>query len=105
MKTLMLRTLVTLCVSGLLMSAAAQTAPGGTPDDNNAAVAPAPPPPPETIVPPPDEGAMNEPSALPSPTFGVAAGIRRTNNGRSTRHTEKTGHGGGHSNRGAGFHP
>ena len=62
MKTLIRRTLVTLCVSGLLMSAAAQTAPGGTPDDNNAAVAPAPPPP-ETIVPPPDEGAMNEPSA------------------------------------------
>ena len=48
MKTLMLRTLVTLCVSGLLMSAVAQTAPGGTPDDNNAAVAPAPAPP-ETI--------------------------------------------------------
>ena len=62
MKTLILRTLVTLCVSGLLMSAAAQTTSGGTPDDNNAAVAPAPPPP-ETIVPPPDEGAMNEPSA------------------------------------------
>ena len=62
MKTLIRRTLVTLCVSGLLMSATAQTAPGGTPDDNNAAVAPAPPPP-ETIVPPPDEGAMNEPSA------------------------------------------
>ena len=62
MKTLIRRTLVTLCVSGLLMSAAAQTAPGGTPDDNNAVVAPAPPPP-ETIVPPPDEGAMNEPSA------------------------------------------
>src|ERR1700690_3661088 len=65
MKTLMLRTLVTLCVSGLLMSAAAQTAPGGTPDNNNAAVASAPPPP-ETIVPPPDEGAMNEQSAAPA---------------------------------------
>jgi type II secretory pathway component HofQ len=52
MKTLILRTLVTLGVSGLLMSAAAQPAPGGTPDDNNAAVAPSPPP--------PDEGAMNE---------------------------------------------
>ncbi len=62
MKTLMLRTLVTFCVSGLLMSAVAQTAPGATPDDNNAAVAPAPAPP-ETIVPPPDEGAMNEQSA------------------------------------------
>ena len=96
MKTLILRTLVTLCVSGLLMSAAAQTAPGGTPDDNNAAVAPTPPPP-EAIVPPPDEGAMNE-----------AAGgqpVRRANDGRSTRHTEKTGDGGGHSHRGAGFHP
>jgi len=68
MKTLMLQTLVTLCVSGLLMSAVAQPAPGGTPDDNNAAVAPAPPPP-ETIVPPPDEGAMNEQSA--APTTGV----------------------------------
>jgi type II secretory pathway component GspD/PulD (secretin) len=68
MKTLIRRTLVTLCVSGLLMSAAAQTAPGGTPDDNSAAVAPAPPPP-ETIVPPPDEGAMNEQSA--APTTGV----------------------------------
>jgi type II secretory pathway component GspD/PulD (secretin) len=68
MKTLILRTLVTLCVSGLLMSAVAQTAPGGAPDDNNAAVAPAPPPP-ETIVPPPDEGAMNEQSA--APTTGV----------------------------------
>ena len=62
MKTLILRTLVTLCVSGLLLSAVAQTTPAGTPDDNNAAVAPTPPPP-ETIVPPPDEGAMNEQSA------------------------------------------
>ena len=59
MKTLILRTLVTLCVSGLLMSAVAQPAPGGTPDDNNAAVAPAPPPP-EATAPPPDEGALNE---------------------------------------------
>jgi type II secretory pathway component GspD/PulD (secretin) len=59
MKTLILRTLVTLCVSGLLLSAVAQTTPAGTPDDNNAAVAPTPPPP-EAIVPPPDEGAMNE---------------------------------------------
>jgi type II secretory pathway component GspD/PulD (secretin) len=65
MKTLMLRTLVTLCVSGLLLSAAAQTAPGGTPDDNNAAAAPASPPP-ETIVPPLDEGAMNEQPAAPA---------------------------------------
>ena len=78
MKTLMLRTLVTLCVSGLLTSAVAQTAPGGTPDDNNAAAAPgqpgAAPPPPETIVPPPDEGAMNEQSATnqsAAPTTGV----------------------------------
>jgi type II secretory pathway component GspD/PulD (secretin) len=73
MKTLMLRTLVTLCVSGLLMSAAAQTAPGGTPDDNNAAVAPAPPPP-ETIAPPPDEGTMSEQPATnqsAAPTAGV----------------------------------
>ena len=62
MKTLMLRTLVTLCVSGLLTSAVAQTTPARTPDDNNAAGAPTPPPP-ETIVPPPDEGAMNEQSA------------------------------------------
>ncbi len=62
MKTLILRTLVTLCVSGLLLSAVAQTTPAGTPDDNNAAVAPTPPPP-ETMVPPPDEGAMNEQSA------------------------------------------
>ena len=38
MKTLILRTLVTLCVSGLLLSAVAQTTPAGTPDDNNAAV-------------------------------------------------------------------
>jgi type II secretory pathway component GspD/PulD (secretin) len=71
MKTLILRTLVTLCVSGLLMSAAAQPAPGGTPDDNNAAVAP---PPPEAIIPPPDEGAMNEQSATnqsAAPTTGV----------------------------------
>ena len=94
MKTLMLRTLVTLCVSGLLMSAAAQTAPGATPDDNNAAVAPAPPPP-ETIVPPPDEGAMNE-------HVGHQP-VRRANDGRSTRHIGQTG--GGHSHRGAGFHP
>jgi len=64
MKTLMLRTLVTLCVSGLLMSAAAQTAPGGTPDDNNAVVAP--PPPPETIVPPPDEGAATNQATAPT---------------------------------------
>ena len=71
MKTLILRTLVTLCVSGLLLSAAAQTAPGGTPDDNNAAVAPAPPPP-ETIVPPPDEGAVNEQPAAPA-TGGQSA--------------------------------
>jgi general secretion pathway protein D len=73
MKTLILRTLVTLCVSGLLMSAVAQPAPGGTPDDNNAAVAPVPPPP-EAIVPPPDEGAMNEQPAtnrLAAPTAGV----------------------------------
>jgi len=73
MKTLILRTLVTLCVSGLLLSAVAQTTPAGTPDDNNAAVAPTPPPP-ETIVPPPDEGAMNEaPAASQSaaPTTGV----------------------------------
>jgi general secretion pathway protein D len=71
MKTLILRTLVTLCVSGLLMSAAAQTAPGGTPDDGNAAAAP---PPPEAIVPPPDEGAMNEAPAAgqsAAPTTGV----------------------------------
>jgi type II secretory pathway component GspD/PulD (secretin) len=63
MKTLILRTLATLCVSGLLMSAIAQPAPGETPDDNNAAVAP---PPPEAIVPPPDEGAMNEPPTSPA---------------------------------------
>jgi len=76
MKTLIRRTLVTLCVSGLLMSATAQTAPGGTPDDNNAAVAPAPPPP-ETIVPPPDEGAMNEPSAT-NQSVAPMAGIHPT---------------------------
>ncbi|MGA2178879.1 MAG: secretin N-terminal domain-containing protein [Verrucomicrobiota bacterium] len=74
MKTLMLRTLVTLCVSGLLMSAAAQTAPGGTPNDNNAAVAP---PPPEAIVPSPDEGAMNEPSAT-NQSVAPMAGIHPT---------------------------
>lgn len=66
MKTLILRTLVTLCVAGLLMSAAAQPAPGGTPDDNNAAVAPAPPPP-EAFVPPPDAGAMTEAPAASAP--------------------------------------
>ncbi|MGA2242117.1 MAG: secretin N-terminal domain-containing protein [Verrucomicrobiota bacterium] len=73
MKTLILRTLVTLGISGLLISVAAQPAPGGTPDDNNAAVAP-PPPPPEAMAPPPDEGAMNEaPAASQSaaPTTGV----------------------------------
>ena len=71
MKTLIRRTLATLCVSGLLMSALAQTAPDGTPDDNNAAGAP---PPPEAIVPPPDEGAMNEApvaSRSAAPTTGV----------------------------------
>jgi general secretion pathway protein D len=55
MKTLMLRILMTLCVSGLLMSAAAQPVPGGTPDDNNAAVSP---------PPPPDESATSEAPAV-----------------------------------------
>jgi type II secretory pathway component GspD/PulD (secretin) len=63
MKTLMLKTLATLCVSGLLVSALAQTVPGGTSGDNNAAAAPLPP---EAIVPPPDEGAMNEAPASPA---------------------------------------
>jgi type II secretory pathway component GspD/PulD (secretin) len=70
MKTLILRTLVTLCVSGLLLAAVAQTAPGETPDDNNAAVAP---PPPEAIIPPPDEGAMNEAPASPAPDGSAPA--------------------------------
>ncbi len=52
MKTLMLKTIATLCLSGLLMSAAAQTDAGPGPGDA--------PPPPEAMVPPPDEGAMNE---------------------------------------------
>ena len=52
MKTLILKTLATLCVSGLLMSAAAQTDAGPGPGDA--------PPQPEAMVPPPDEGAMNE---------------------------------------------
>jgi type II secretory pathway component GspD/PulD (secretin) len=72
MKTLILRTLVTLSVSGLLMSVVAQPAPGGTPDDNNAAVAPAPPPP-EAIAPPPDEGAMSEAPASPAPDGSAPA--------------------------------
>jgi type II secretory pathway component GspD/PulD (secretin) len=60
MKTFILKTLATLCVSGLLMSAAAQTA-TGQPD-----AGPGPgdaPPPPEAMVPPPDEGTMNEATA------------------------------------------
>ena len=60
MKTLMLRTLATLCVAGLLMSATAQTANGqsdAAPEPGDA------PPPPEAMVPPPNEGAMNEPPA------------------------------------------
>jgi type II secretory pathway component GspD/PulD (secretin) len=71
MKTLILRTLVTLCVSGLLMSAAAQTALGGTPGDNNAAAAP---PPPEAMVPQPDEGAMDEAPAPAADSSAPAAG-------------------------------
>jgi len=73
MKTLILRTLVTLCVSGLLMSAVAQPAPGGMPDDNNA-----PPPPPEAMAPPPDEGAMNEAPAAPASGNSAAAASRST---------------------------
>ena len=69
MKTLMLKTLATLCVSGLLMSALAQTAPGGTPGDTNATGTPGQPDtatsPPEAMV-PLDEGAMNEAPASPA---------------------------------------
>ena len=57
MKTLILRTLATLCVSGLLMSAAAQTATGQSDAGPGPGDAP---PPAEAVVPPPDEGAMNE---------------------------------------------
>ena len=63
MKTLIRRTLVTLCVSGLIMSAATQTA-LGQPD-----AGPGP-----GDVPPPDEGAINEQPATNqsvAPTTGV----------------------------------
>jgi type II secretory pathway component GspD/PulD (secretin) len=58
MKTSILQILVTLGVSGLLISAVAQSAPGGPPDDSNASMAP--PPPPEAVVPPPEESGGNE---------------------------------------------
>ena len=63
MKTLIRRTLVTLCVSGLIMSAATQTA-LGQPDTG----------PGPGDVPPPDEGAINEQPATNqsvAPTTGV----------------------------------
>jgi type II secretory pathway component GspD/PulD (secretin) len=63
MKTLIRRTLVTLCVSGLIMSAATQTA-FGQPDTG----------PGPGDVPPPDEGAINEQPATNqsvAPTTGV----------------------------------
>jgi type II secretory pathway component GspD/PulD (secretin) len=63
MKTLMLKTLATRCVSGLLMSAAAQTATGQSDAGPGPGDAP---PPPEAMVPPPDEGAMNEQPASPA---------------------------------------
>jgi general secretion pathway protein D len=63
MKTLMPKTLATLCVSGWLVSALAQTPPGETPGDTNTAAGP---PPPEAVVPPPDEGAINETPASSS---------------------------------------
>jgi type II secretory pathway component GspD/PulD (secretin) len=79
MKTLIRRTLVTLCVSGLIMSAVAQPAPGGTPDDNNAAVAPQPP---EAIIPPPDEGAMNEQPAT-NQSATLTTGIQAATSGKT----------------------
>ena len=74
MKTLILRTLMTLGVSGLLMSAVAQVAPDGTagagPEPGVAV------PPPEAFVPPPDEAAMSEAPTSPA-TSGAAPAASR----------------------------
>jgi len=75
MKTLMLRILMTLCASGLLMSAAAQVAPDGTPGG-----APEPGmivPPPEGIIPPPNDAAANGQPGSPA-TDGPARAASRS---------------------------
>ena len=69
MKTLMLRTLMTLCISGLLLSAAVPTA-LGQPD---AGPGPGDALPPEAIIPPPDEAAMNETPAASTPDNSAPA--------------------------------
>jgi type II secretory pathway component GspD/PulD (secretin) len=71
MKTLMLKALATLCVSGLLMSAAAQSATGQSDAGPGPGDAP---PPPEAMVPPPDEGATNEQPAPAADSSAPAAG-------------------------------
>jgi hypothetical protein len=60
MKTLMLRTLVTLCVSGWLMSAAAQVGPNGAPEGA---------PEPGMVLPPPDNSM--DTTALTSTTASL----------------------------------
>ena len=82
MKTSIPIILTTVCVSGLLLSAAAQPTTGGTPDRNSAAATPdqslspaggadmnntnAPPPDTTPGQPAPDQGAMNGPEAAPA---------------------------------------
>jgi type II secretory pathway component GspD/PulD (secretin) len=65
MKTLILRILMTLCVSGLLMSATAQVVPDGAPEG---APEPGVMPPPEAVIPPSDETATSgQPAAAAQP--------------------------------------
>jgi len=78
MKTLIRRTLVTLCGSGLIMSAATQTA-LGQPDTG----------PGPGDVPPPDEGAINEQPATNqsvAPTTGVQPPRRQERRRRRPSH-------------------
>ena len=76
MKTLMSRILPGLCLSALLLSAAAQPAPGDAPDGGNPPAAmPDPgdlPPPPEAMVPPSGEGAMPGADAASAPADNPA---------------------------------
>ncbi len=77
MKNLMLKILAALCLSGLLLSAVAQTAPNESPDGGNApSAAPdqvAPPPGPGDMSPPPEAGETNGTDATLAPATSQSA--------------------------------
>ena len=78
MKTLMLKILPALCLTGLLLSATAQTAPDQNPAGAPDQTAPPPgpgdmPPPPEAMTPPPEAGNTNGTDATVAPSASQSA--------------------------------